>query len=323
MKRFMRVSAAFLFVAMAWSGGLTAQGAQSYNPVVDVGRLMATRGTPSLRFYDQNARVMVSDVTIGFRPEGEHNTTVELMKAGESAPVATLEFFPGYQGSDSVFGDVRPKGPGMIQIPGAGLYALNFNIAGKLATTFPFAVVEEGSDDPFKPDKKYHYRGPWEQLIYLRESSSHRDRPIQVSFWTSGLEVAEDGKGELFVKLLKDGQLVARNKRAKRINKRSKLWAMHSETLHEPVDNPNAPGFTFEKLKAGNGNYEVVIEVDGKVVRRFPFEVDGGGITVSERSKLGYEPAEQHLLPRTIDMEKRGQSNYEAVEVFWLEVSKD
>ena len=42
-------------------------------------------------------------------------------------------------------------------------------------------------------------------------------------------------------------------------------------------------------------------------------------MTVSERSKLGYQPAEQHLLPRTIDLEKRGQSNYVAVEVFWLE----
>lgn len=323
MKRFMAISVAFLFVAKVWSAGSTLEAAQAYDPVVDVGRLMTTGGTASLRFYDQNARVMVSDVTIAFRPKGEHNTTVELIKLGESVPVATLEFSPGYQGSDSVFGDVRPKGPSIIQIPGAGRYALNFNVAGKLATTFPFAVVEEGSGDPFKPNKKYHYRGPWEQLIYLRESSRHKDRPIQVGFWASGLEVAEDGKGELFVKLLKDGKLVARNKRAKRVNKRSKLWRMYSETLHELMDNPNAPGFNFEKLKAAEADYKIVIEVDGKVVRRFPFKIDGGEINVSERSKLGYQPAEQHLLPRTIDVEKRGQSNYEAVEVFWIEVSKD
>ena len=57
--------------------------------------------------------------------------------------------------------------------------------------------------------------------------------------------------------------------------------------------------------------------------RRFPFEVDGGKIIVSERGKLGYEPAERHLLPRTIDLEKRGQGIYKAVEIFWVEFGSD
>ena len=181
----------FIFVAVA---GQVAP-AQAADPVIDVTRLMSGGNGSSLRFYDQNARMMISDVGLVFRPEGDHNTVAEVVRTDTGEIASTLEFFPDYQWSNTVFGDVRPQGPGVIDLPGAGEYQLRFVVNGNLATSFPFTVVAEESDDAFNPDTKYHYRGPWEELVYLKTSRSFTDLPIEVTFWTSALDMpTADGR---------------------------------------------------------------------------------------------------------------------------------
>ncbi len=296
---------------------------QANDPVIDVGRLMSTGGNTSLRFYDQNARLMISDLTVIFRPGDDHNTTIDVVKIGSNDPVATVTTFPGYQGSNTVFGDVRPRGPGVVDLPGAGIYALNFKVGGKIATIFPFTVVAETSDDPFNPDTKYHYRGQWEQFIFLNRSERFTDKPIQVNLWASGLDVEDGGKGQLYAKLLKDGEVIARNKRHQSVNKRSNIWGRYALTLHDPVDNPNAPGFSFERLLADDDDYEIIVEIDGKVVRRFPLIVDDGKINTSPRANLDFEPRSQLLSPRTVNLEQRGQAILQVYEIFWLEAAAE
>ncbi len=294
--------------------------AQAADTVVDVTRLMSGGSGSSLRFYDQNARLMISDVGLVFRPEGNHNAAAEVVSADTGEVVATMAFFPGYQWSDTVFGDVRPQGPGVIDLPGAGDYQLRFLVNGELATSFPFTVVAEESDDAFNPDTKYHYRGPWEELIYLKTSRSFTDEPIDVTFWTSALDLpSTDGKGELMIKLFKDGELLARNKRAKSINKGSNLYGQYNLTLHVPDDDPNAAGFAMERLLGQDGAYSLVMEIDGTAVRTFPLVVSGGAIVASPRSELGYEPQDAYLAPRWFEMEEGSHPQSAPEEIYWLE----
>ena len=308
----------FLFVlTIIWGGPLPVRAADT---VIDVTRLMSGGSGSSLRFYDQNARLMISDVGLIFKPDGDHNTIAELQRAVSGEVVATVEFFPGYQWTNTVFGDVRPNGSGIVEIPGKGDYELTFKVNGKVATSFPFTVVGEDSDDPFNPVSSFQYRGQWEKLIYLKTSKTYTDHPVEVTFWTSALDLpSADGKGELMVKLFKDGNLLARNKRAKVVNKRSKLFAQYRMTLHEPVDNPNAAGFAMSRLLSEDGTYRLAMEIDGMPVRTFSIVVGGGKIAASPRSVLGYQPAHAYLAPRWIEMDDRNLQSYAPEEIYWLE----
>ena len=119
--------------------------------------------------------------------------------------------------------------------------------------------------------------------------------------------------------LYKDGELLARNKRAKIVSKTSNLYGQFNMTLHEPVDNPNAASFAMERLLSQDGAYSLVMEIDGTAVRTFPIVVTGGEIVASPRSELGYEPADAYLAPRWIEMDDRNVQSYAPEEIYWLE----
>ena len=321
MKTVFRFALTYLFVITLLPLAGQTTPARAADTVVDVTRLMSNGSGNSLRFYDQNARLMISDVGLVFRPEGEHNTVAEIARADTGEVVSTLAFFPDYQWSDTVFGDVRPQGPGIIDLPGAGDYQLRFLVNGNVATSFPFTVVAEESDDAFNPDTKYHYRGPWEELVYLKTSRTFTDLPIEVTFWTSALDLpSTDGKGELMMMLYKDGELLARNKKPKIVSKGSNLFGEFRLTLHEPVDDQNTAGYPLERLLSQDGTYSLVMEIDGTAVRTFPLVVSGGAIVASPRSELGYEPIDAYLAPRWFDMQEGSHPQSAPEEIYWLEV---
>lgn len=310
----------FTFVLVALTGPGTS--ARAADTVVDVTRLMSSGTGSSLRFYDQNARLMLSDVGLVFRPDGDHNTVAEVVNADSGDVVATVAFFPDYLWSDSVFAAVRPQGPGVVDLPGAGNYQLHFLVNGEIATTFPFEVVAEESDDPFDPDTKFHYRGPWDDFVFLKTSRTFEDHPVEVVFWTSALDLpSPDGSGELMMMLYKDGELLARNKNAKIVHKGSNLYGQFAMTLHEPVDNPNAAGFPMERLLGEDATYSLVMEIDGTAVRTFPIIVSGGAIVASPRSEPGYEPRDGYLAPRWFDFDEGSVPSTAAEEIFWLEAN--
>lgn len=271
-------------------------------------------------FGDADGYVDFGSYDLAFAPEGPANAIVGLVDSNNNV-LAQHKIFEDYKVREGVFGRMMVEGPAGIQLTEPGTYTIVFVFNGQPISRFPFLLRQTGDgEDPFDPEKTYAFDGYWRTLAHITEGS-FKDEPIPIfSLWLGGPDMpTPDTFQEYFVAtLLHDGTLKAHSK-----NQTSFYPNGHFErrevTLYQPHEEQqaaNAVPLTMSELLV-DGNYvlDVARASDGAKLRKFEFSVVGGEIQPLPRTKLGFDPAVDYMVPRVT---KKGSTAYEFVEAIWI-----
>ncbi|MEM9704490.1 MAG: hypothetical protein AAF850_00280 [Pseudomonadota bacterium] len=285
---------------------------QPYPPAIGLHSFM------NYMIYDSGLmRIDFTDVA--FAPPGPANARV-IIRNADGSEAAAWPFYENYKARHAVFGRMAPNNQAIFTFT-EGSYALDYEVAGKLATRIPFSVETKSvSDDPFNPGKKLKFTGPWQQWAYLAPvSQNDATSAAAVHFWGG----VSDFKGvkrspATYAKVLRNGALIAHsNRRTGDIWNRPMQRARYVlQVPHETTKSHLAKGVTMADLTV-DGNYRITIETvdDAQVIREFAFSTSGGVINPHPRTVLGYQPSSEFIPPRAPNF---GGSTYEMIDAVWI-----
>lgn len=78
---------------------------------------------------------------------------------------------------------------------------------------------------------------------------------------------------------------------------------------------------TRSALTAKDGEFAVIVKVNGQPVKSYSIQVKGGQIQTLERSRLGSASGAEFIPPRMIDTSSGSGSDYRMLEAYWLKKS--
>lgn len=292
--------------------------AQQSTPIITWQSLLNTpmyaSGKMSFREYD-----------IAFAPPLPLSASFRVMRS-DGQKMGDFKFFDSYRYQHSVFAKAQVAGPAEITFA-PGRYALQFTVAGAAASQFVFAVEPlETSDDPFNPSTTVQFVGPWQKYGFfrfpqVRNFGTGQDLPaLELNYWAGAQDKPSTMRdGALFVKLMKDGQMVAQSKRTGGFIG-NEAMRTHKTLLfkpHEQNKEANALAFYRDDLVANDGLYQVLIErkADGAAIRTFDVRVEGGKMIALPQTQLTYKPSMEVIVPRVMP---KGQGQWEFEEAFWI-----
>lgn len=265
------------------------------------------------------------DYDIAFAPPVPLSASFRVMRA-DGQKMGEFKFFDTYRYQQSVFAKGTVAGPAEITFA-PGRYAMQFTVAGVAATQFVFNVEPlETSDDPFNPSTTVKFVGPWQKYAYfmfpeVRNFGTGQDLPaLELRYWAGAQDKPSSMRnGQLFVKLMKDGQMVAQSKRTGGFLANEAMRTQKTLLFkpHEQNKEANALAFYRDDLVANDGTYQVVVErkADGKAIRTFSLLVQGGKMIALPQTQLTYKPAMDVIVPRVMP---KGQGQWEFSEAFWI-----
>jgi hypothetical protein len=98
-------------------------------------------------------------------------------------------------------------------------------------------------------------------------------------------------------------------------------WQFFKRELVEAktVGKPTQQYLTRAALAAKDGEFAVVVKVNGQLVKSYRMQVKGGQLQPLDRSRLGYEPRTDFISPRMIDTSSGSSSNYNMLEAYWFQ----
>jgi hypothetical protein len=205
---------------------------------------------------------------------------------------------------DKVFGRLQTSGaPPVVKIPEAGSYQIDVVFDDAVIASLPFTADFTGGGDPFDPDKKLVVSGPWSQLAMLKadppvDPQSH----LGVSLWLQ----TDAGERKTFnVGVAHAGQVVFQSRNAVVAN-------ANPGRIDFELQFPEAAGGDWVKVAdfaARDGEYELVVNEEGREIARYPYQVAGGKIKPHSRSALDYQPHAAFLSPRSVDLFQHGRSS--------------
>lgn len=286
--------------------------AQGYAPAIDYTSLL------NMKFFE-NGNVRLDDANLVFAPPGGVEAQVEILKA-DGTSVAKQEYFPEYAFAAKAFGRLRIKGPSDVQLSQSGNYLLQFHVAGKPSTRFPFSMKALPNKDPFDTAQKFQFAGPWRSLAYIWERPFKNTTIPDIVFWVGGADLPAGKTRDMTVaKLYQNGKLVGYSKKVQG-NIAAGGYLESTHTFFAPHDARQAhaaPPISRSQFMV-NGNHVIRIErqSDGALLRTFPFTVQSGQIKQLPRTVLGYSPIQNFIPPR---VPVKGSSTYEFKPAVWLE----
>lgn len=200
--------------------------------------------------------------------------------------VVDTQFYNGQQ-QQAPYWALHPGVPPEDPLP-AGDYTMEWYLEGDLFYRFPFTVrVEEGSD-PYNPEARTYFEGPWEDHAYL-----YVPNPNSTPMFSIWLRDTAAGPGDW-----KEHQL---NISVKRGGKEVAYWPNPNGGAH-PVDlKPwwdrldvaldDAGTDVFYARDLADGAYTVTVTMDGAVYGTYGFAVRGGTIQHQGRQvRSGTDP---------------------------------
>ena len=275
----------------------------------------------NLRFYEANGGFLVDDLEIVFPPQGVRRATFSVRKAGgeevASVPlrIEPFENFP-------MFGNLEPDGvPGVVKIGQPGDFVMSVKIGGEEITAVPFSMKQEKNPDPFNPTQRFVRTGPWSDFAYLSARVDEPDSNVFFHWWMSLRELPSPGKQPLCtIHFMQGAQEIAASNSA--IVPSGYDWQYFKREVVTPRPAVGKQQYlTKRMLTAKDGNFTVVVKVNGQPIKSYPFSIKGGQIQAHERSRLGYEPRTDFISPRLVDTSEGTTSRYHMLEAYWLKKS--
>ena len=292
------------------SGSIRAENA----PVVDFESIMNS-------YFDDTSGLMAfRDFRIAFAPDPPFNGVVAVLDP-DGEIVGSHAFYPDYVNKEGVFATIRAQNPADVTVTTPGIYTIVFVINNKPATRFPVRLEQTSAgEDAFNPEKTYRFDGYWRIMANIR-MGTWKDEPFPlITMWIGGMDLAEgETKDTYLATLIRDGETVAHSKQIQ-----SHVAPGHFEPKyvnlyhpHTEKEVPNAKPFMLKDWQV-NGSYELRVTrgFDDKMIRSFDFDVVDGKIQGLERSKLGYDPVTDYVMPRIV---KRNATSLEMIEAIWIE----
>lgn len=275
-------------------------------------------------FYDTGL-IAFREYDIAFAPAEPGPASFRVMRA-DGQKMGEFKFFDTYRYQKSVFAKQTVENLAELTLA-PGRYALQFTVAGSAATQFVFSVEpHETSDDPFNPSSTVKFTGPWQQYAFfvfpnVRNFGTGQDLPaLELHYWAGKQDKPSSmSNGALFVKLMKDGKMVAQSKRTGGFMGNQAL--QNNKTLlfqpHEKRNEANALAFYRDDLTAKDGAYQLIIErkADGQAIRTFTIDVAEGKMTPLPQTSLTHQPSMEVIVPRVMP---KGSSQWEFKEAFWI-----
>jgi hypothetical protein len=277
----------------------------------------------NLRFYEADGGFLVDGAQLVFPPQGVRGATFVLSKAG-GGEVASVPLRVEPFGSFPAFALLVPDGtPGVVKVGQSGDFIMAIKVNGEAVTSLPFSMKEEAGADPFNPKRRFTREGPWRELAFMSVAVDGDNANVSFNWWMSLRELASAAGRQLCtVHLMQGGQEVATSNSP--VVPSAHDWQFFTRELVEAksAGKPTRQYLTKQALAAKDGEFTVVVKVNGQPVKSYRMQVKGGQIQSLERSRLGYEPAADFVSPRMIDASSGSSSNYRMLEAFWLQKIK-
>ena len=306
----------FIVVAcIAVGGGMLTYPAHAQNPPAVVFESMMDS-----YFDDTSGYVSFVNYDIAFAPKGPAKGMVGILDA-KGKVLAQHPFSERYKIRNNAFGRVLMSGTPGIKLTKPGRYTMVFAVNGKIVSRFPFFLKQTGGGkDPFDPKKTYAFDGLWRNFAHITQGRWKNEAIPVFSVWLGGLDMAKPGTFQAYfqARLLRGGKVVAHSKSRTSFYSGGhfKRRTFNLYRPHTVKQEPNAIPFTMkELLKDGDYELRLTRKSDGAKLRSFKISVAKGGFRILKRTKLGYQPAHDYIVPRVT---KKGSTAYEFVKAIWI-----
>lgn len=163
---------------------------------------------------------------------------------------------------------IFPAGTGFVQMT-PGDYVLELLVEGKLFYRFPFSVVNEGAgDDPFArgAGDKMVMKGAWNEYGYLHLTDGNPASTLSFRMW---LRAPAKKTADISVAILRDGKVVASGGSGRQTIDLPIRW----ERRDIGLERPNGSIAHGTDIFGQDGNYKVVVKLDGKLYGEYPFTI--------------------------------------------------
>jgi hypothetical protein len=224
--------------------------------------------------------------------------------------------FESHSGSpifaDLVAGD-EPKG---IKLHQSGDFVLTIKIADDVVTRFPFTLKVEPDGNAYNPPKKFLREGPWRDLAYFSIPLDYATANLDFNWWMSLRELPIGMTNPLVViHLMKDYREIARSREPMALNNDD--WQFFtSELIQTTRTGPQK--LTLANLARRDGDYQLIVEANGKPIKSYRVLVQGGRLQRAVQSRLDFEPHADFMSPRLLETSARSDFQNLNRDVYWV-----
>lgn len=287
--------------------------AQDYKPAIEYSSLM------NMRFYEGNGGFYVDDLQLVF--PSKTSKPISLVIMTESGKVMTsVELTTEKWTQFPMFDGLIAKGNKVLELGKPGKYNMAVTIGKTPITILPFTLNLTSNNDPYNPQKTYTRDGLWSALGYLSKETDSPDATLYFNWWSNLREFEQtNDQVSCTVQLMKGKQVIAE---APKVVVSSVNWQFFSRRLVQPR-NLGRKNLTLGILTSKDGEYQIVLNVDGKLVKRYKVVVKDGELQQLPSGNLNYEPHENFISPRIIDTSSGSASSYHMIDAYWVQSIKE
>ena len=274
------------------------------------------RSLLNMRFSEADGEFLIEGLQLVFPPAGDKTAILTVNKlSGEQVFSLPLRFES--RSSSPIFADLvtnnEPKG---IKLRQSGDFVLTIVIADDVVTRLPFTLKVEPDGNAYDPPKKFRREGPWRDLAYFSVPLDYATANLDFNWWMSLRELPIGMTNPLVaIHLMKDYREIARSRDPVQLNNDDWQFCT-SELIRNTKTGPQQ--LTLADLAKRDGDYQLIIEANGKPIKSYRVVVEGGRFQRAEQSRLDFEPHADFMSPRLLDTSARSDSHDLKRDIYWV-----
>ena len=284
---------------------------QTHKPAIEYQSLL------NMRYYENNGGFLVEDLQLVFPPANLGDAKLVVTdQAGSVVATVPLRYermeFPA-------FGRFRPASgnPGNLRVGKSGSFMMQVVVGGQTITAMPFSLKDETSADPFNPGRKFVRDGSWRDLAYFSVVPDDPNGEVRFSWWLSTRELPPGMRQpKVTIHLVVNGKEMAASPGP--VVPDTVDWYFYA---HKQLGVPSVPRqhwLTLSDLTKQTGEIELVVKANGQPIKTYKTRVSGGQIQRLPQNALPFEPGENFISPRFIDVSSGSNASYKMFEMYWV-----
>lgn len=281
--------------------------AQSATPVVEPGSIYG------MRTYTENPEFgfLPDKYVVAFPPTDIEQFKMHVLKGSTEVMsdgfYATATPYP-------TFKVLRCKTP-TVSLVEPGDYVIEFRSGGQPVSRFPFTIKKNQSGDEFNTSTSWDFITPMDKMGSLSFSNTEEDPQVWFNFWNAPGREGIALRSNSTIRLSHGGKEIAHTLPymfQETPNKRTGLKLMRMPATGRAA-------FTKSDLLKLNGPVTGTVVVNGKTVRTFTWNVNGGKVATHPRSASDHTPRTDYWLPRRLAAAAEGRQFYHLEEQYWAQ----
>lgn len=274
------------------------------------------RSLLNMRFSETDGEFLIEGLQLVFPPAGDKLAILTVNKSsGEQVFSLPLRFES--RSTSPIFADLVPDDePKGIKLRQSGDFVLTITIADDVVTRLPFTLKVEPDGNAYDPPKKFLREGPWRDLAYFSIPLDYATANLDFNWWMSLRELPIGMTNPLVaVHLIKDYREIARSR--ERVALTNDDWQFFTSELIQ-MTKTGPQKLTLANLVRRDGDYQLIVEANGKPIKSFRVMVQGGRLQRAEQSRLDFEPHADFMSPRLLDTSARSDFHDLKRDVYWV-----